>query len=84
VALAGAWRAPDGDVGIALASISDEKLTLRLPINANAYGLKDGCAMYRTDETGRHRLGRFDVREPAVRLELPPRAVCMIEFSAKP
>ena len=83
VALAGAWRAPDGDVGIALASISDEKLSLRLPINASEYGLKDGCSIYRTDESGRHRLGRFDAREPAVRLELPPRAVCMIEFCAK-
>jgi len=83
VALAGAWRAPDGDVGIALASISDEKLSLRLPINASAYNLKDGGSIYRTDESGRHRLGRFDSREPVVRLELPPRAVCMIEFCAK-
>jgi len=80
VALAGAWRAPDGNVGIALASISDEKLSLRLPINANAYGLKDGCAVYRTDETGRHRVGRFDVRDPVVRLDLPPRAICVLEL----
>ncbi len=83
VALAGAWRAPDGDVGIALASISDEKLSLRLPINATAYGLKDGCSIYRTDESGRHRLGRFDVRDSVVRLELPPRGICVIEFGAK-
>jgi hypothetical protein len=83
VALAGAWRAPDGDVGIALASISDEKLALRLPIDAKAYGLKDGCAAYRTDETGRHRMGRFDVREPVVRLDLPPRGICVIELCKK-
>jgi hypothetical protein len=81
VALAGAWRASDGDVGIALASISDEKLNLRLPIDVNAYGLKDGCAVYRTDEKGRRRLGVFQVRDPVVRLELPPRAVCVIELS---
>ncbi|MBM3891683.1 MAG: hypothetical protein FJ388_21425 [Verrucomicrobia bacterium] len=83
MALAGAWRAPDGDVGIALASISDEKLALHLPMNTNDYGLKDGCAMHRTDETGRHRLGRFDIREPVARLELPPRGICVIEFCKK-
>jgi hypothetical protein len=80
VALAGAWRAPDGDVGIALASISDEKLALRLPIDTKAYELEDGRAVYRTDETGRHRMGRFDIREPVLRLDLPPRGICVIEF----
>lgn len=83
VALAGAWHAPDGDVGIALASISNEKLALRLPIDAKAYGLKDGCVIYRTDETGRHRSGTIDVREPVVKLELPPRGICVIELCAK-
>ncbi len=83
VALAGAWRAPDGDVGIALASISDEKLNLRLPIDANAYGLKDGCAVYRTDETGRRRIGKFSCNVPALQIVLPARGVCVLEFSAR-
>jgi hypothetical protein len=83
VALAGAWRAPDGDVGIALASISDEKLGLCLPIDAKAYALKDGCALYRTDESGRHRMGRFEAQEPVVRLDLPPRGICVIELCRK-
>jgi len=80
VALAGAWRAPDGDVGLALASIHDEKLSLRLPIDSKAYGLKDGCAVYRADDTGRHRAGRFDPRHPVVQVDLPPRAVCVLEL----
>jgi len=80
VALAGAWRAPDGDVGIALASISDGKLDLSLPIDANAYGLKDGRAVFLIDETGRRRLGTFDAREPVLKMELPPRGICVIEF----
>jgi hypothetical protein len=83
VALAGAWRASDGDVGIALASISDEKLKLNLPIDAKAYGLKDGCAVYRIDERGRHRIGTFDSKNPSVRLEVSPRAVCVIELCAR-
>ena len=71
------------DVGIALASISDEKLALRLPMDTKTYELEDGRAVYRTDETGRHRLGRFDIREPVLRLDLPPRGICIIEFCAK-
>jgi len=79
-ALAGAWRAADGDVGIALASIDDQSLPLSLAIDARAYGLHDGCAIFRIDETGRHRLGTFEGRQPVLRLELPARGVCVIEF----
>ncbi len=82
VALAGAWRAADGDVGVALASIHDETLHLRLPIDARAYGLAAGCTGYRTDHAGRHRRGSFDPRHPVVHLDLPPRGVCVLEFSA--
>jgi hypothetical protein len=80
VALAGAWRAPAGDVGIALASIHDEGLSLRLPIDATAYGLAQGCATYRIDDFGRHRLGTLDLKDPILRVELPPRGICVLEF----
>jgi hypothetical protein len=80
VALAGAWRAPDGDVGLALASTHDQRLRLRLPIDAQAYGLPERSAVWRIDETGRHRLGLFDIRTRDFTLELPPRGLCVIEF----
>jgi hypothetical protein len=80
VALAGAWRAPDGDVGLALASIHDEKLRLRLPIDVQAYGLRARSTVYRIDESGRHRVGPFDAHEPELRYELPPRGLCVLEF----
>lgn len=79
-ALASAWRAPDGKVGIALASISGDKLALRLPIDAQAYGLPARCRIDRIDERGRHRLGTFDRQKPELSLELPPRGVCVLEF----
>lgn len=79
-ALAGAWRAPDGDVGIALASISGEKLELKLPIDAEGYGLPERCAVYRIDERGRHRLGVFERGKPEIQLELPPRGLCVLEL----
>ena len=80
VALAGAWRAADGDVAVALASIHDQELGLRLPIDAEAYGLPARCAVYRIDETGRQRLGLFDTRDPVWQLDLPPRGLCLLEF----
>lgn len=80
VALAGAWRAPNGNVGIALASIHDQKLALRLPIDAPAYGLTGRCGLYRTDHKSRHRAGVFDPRTPVLPVELPPRGICVLEF----
>ena len=84
VALAGAWRAPDGDVGIALASIHEGTLRLRLPIDAQAYRLEGHCAVHRIDHTGRHRVGVFDVRERTFPVELPPRGICLVEFRSLP
>jgi hypothetical protein len=80
VALAGAWRAPDGNVGIALASIHDENLRLRLPIDVAAYGLSDRCDVYRIDDVGRHREGQFDPRHPVLPIDLPPHAGCVLEL----
>ena len=81
VAIAGAWRAADGNVAIALASISDERLSVKLPIDAKAYGLPNGCEVYRIDERGRHKIGRFDRNDPVLRVELPPRSLRVLEFS---
>ena len=80
VALAGAWRAPDGDVALALASISDEKLSLKLPVDVQVYGLRDRCPVYRIDERGRHRMGRVDRDNPFLRVELPARGLCVLEL----
>lgn len=81
MALAGAWRADDGDVGIAVATILDRPVKLRLPIDVKAYGLKPGCAVYRIDETGRTRVGALAGSEFPI--ELPPRGVCVLEFCPK-
>ena len=78
MALAGAWRAADGDVGIALASIDDQKLSFRLPVDRKAYGLPERCAVYRIDESGRHRVGVSSGAD--LEIELPPRAVWVLEF----
>jgi hypothetical protein len=84
VVLAGAWRAADGDVAIALASIADETLHLRLPIDRKAYGLPDACEVYRIDDRGRQRLGALAVGQATVDVELPPRTAWVIELRAAP
>jgi hypothetical protein len=81
VALAGAWRAADGDVAVALANIDDQRLRLRLPIEVSAYGLPDRCALYRIDDIGRHRVGVFDLHDPIVEIDLKSRDACLLEFS---
>jgi hypothetical protein len=55
--LAGAWRAPDGRVAVALASIADSARTATVRIGARAYGLPAGTRIVRHDEAGRHPLG---------------------------
>lgn len=81
--LAGAWRAADGDVAIALASIHDNKLSIEVPIDAKAYGLPAGCSIHRIDHAGRRDATRFDPRNPTVRVELPARGVLLLEFSGQ-
>ncbi|MCX7886487.1 MAG: hypothetical protein N3B01_04400 [Verrucomicrobiae bacterium] len=80
VALAGAWRAPDGDGVIALANISQKNLNLRLPIPAKACRLKDDCAMYRTDASERRRIGKVSRNESVVQTALFARLVYVLEF----
>jgi hypothetical protein len=82
VALAGAWRAADGDVALALASFADEPLRLRLPIDGQGYGLPAACTVYRIDHTGRQRLGAFQSGKP-LDIALPPRSGWIVEFCVK-
>ena len=78
--LAAAWRAPDGDAALALASIVDKPLQLTVPVDLDAYGLRERLCVYRIDETGRHRCGTLDPDRPTMSIELPARALCLLEF----
>ena len=80
VVIAGAWRAPDGDVAVALAGINEETLSLQLPIDLQAYGLGQRCSVDYIDSSGRRRLGTIDQADPRLPIELRPRAICVLEF----
>ena len=81
LALAGAWRAPDGDVAVALASIADEPLDLSFNLDANYCRPPKRGRVYRTDEAERKEIGRMRGNWSAMNLRLPPRGAYLIEFS---
>lgn len=79
--LAGAWRAPDGDLGIALASIASKSLKLSFSLDPAYYHLSERAKIYRTDQGGRKDFGRAKGGAPEVKLNLPVRGACLLEFS---
>jgi hypothetical protein len=79
--LAGAWRAPDGDVAIAIASFADEPVALSFILDAGYYRLPKGAVPARIDENGRTVLqAKFKPNQP-VRVSLAPRDACVLEFA---
>ena len=81
LALAAAWRAPDGDVALALASIADSPLDLSFNLDAAYYRLPKRGKIYRLDETERKEIGSIKRRSLPLKLTLPPRGACFVEFA---
>lgn len=75
--LAGAWKARDGDVGIALASIMDRPVSLSLDLSP--YGINRNDGVYIVDEVGSRKLLR-SVSESSVTVELRPLGACLLEL----
>jgi hypothetical protein len=82
LALAGAWRAPDGDVALALASIADGTLDLSFELDPGYYRLPKRAKMTRIDEAGSMPLGNMEGPGVTMKLQLPPRGACLVEFAA--
>ena len=78
-ALAGAWRAADGNVAIALASVADEPLSLSLEIDREYYGLPKALEIHGIYTTGRETLEWSDSFS-RLAVKLPPRGACILEF----
>lgn len=83
LALAGAWRAPDGNVAVALASIATEALELTLTFDPAYYGLTGATQVFRIDESGRTRVP-FTSGAGNLRVSLPPAGACVVEFVTHP
>jgi hypothetical protein len=83
LALAGAWRAPDGDVALALASIADSPLDLSFNLDASYYRLPKRGKIYRMDEAERKEISGVRGRSSTMKLSLPPRGACLLEFAVE-
>jgi hypothetical protein len=81
LALAGAWRAPNGDVAVALASLAEEPLELSFKIDGRGCRLPKGARVYRTDEAGRNEIGPLAGRGAETKVNLRPRGACVVEFA---
>jgi hypothetical protein len=79
-AMAGAWRAADGDIAIVLASIVDEPLALSFTLDPKYYGFKKQTRACQIDETGRRPINPFASDGFSLKLELPARQARIIEF----
>jgi hypothetical protein len=81
LALGGAWRAPDGDVAVVLASIAGEPLTVRLALEARDYGLPRHGTVYRLSASGRWAMGSYAAGRVSLSVALAVREACVLEFS---
>jgi hypothetical protein len=79
-ALAAAWRAPDGRVAVAVASIIDEPMSISFDFDPRAYGLAGAGNIDRIEETGRRPFRRFSSGVVRIELELPAGGAAVLEF----
>ena len=78
--LSGAWRAPDGDVAVVLASIACQPLTVALNLEAREYGLPKRGTIYRLSPSGRWPIGTFAGQHVSLTVPLAAREACLMEF----
>jgi hypothetical protein len=79
-AIAGAWRAADGNVALAVASVVDQPTAVAFDFDPRVYGLTDGGRIERIDEAGRRPYGTFRARVVPVTLDLPAGGAYVLEF----
>jgi hypothetical protein len=81
-ALAAAWRAADGGVGIALASIADETLDVTFQVDPEYYRVPRSTRPFLVDDRGRRPLSNAERGNPLT-IKMPPRGACIVEFEPK-
>ena len=76
----GAWRAPDGDVAVALVNIASDPITIPLVLERKDYGLHRQGRIHRLSPSGRRLLGRFKGQRVSIQVALAAREACVVEF----
>lgn len=81
LALATAWGAPDGRVGVAVASIAEQPLPLRLDLGPLQSHLTGRRQLFRLNDSGRTPLGEWTHATRSLEISLPRRGACILEFT---
>lgn len=79
--LASAWRAPDGDLGIAVASLADDSVSASLAWNAAEYRMPSHGVLSRIDEGGTTSQESFQSVPEGRTLVLPAHTICLLQFA---
>lgn len=79
-AISAAWRASDGSVAIAVASIVDEPISTELTFDPAEYGLSGGGRIVRVGERGAETIGIFGGGVVKLPLEIPAAGAYVIEL----
>ena len=79
--LAGAWRATDGRVAVALAGLNLTPDTVTVTLDPAAYGLPAGTRVTRHDDTGATALGPLRRGPQRLTLSLPPLGALLLELA---
>ncbi|MEO6949440.1 MAG: DUF6259 domain-containing protein [Ginsengibacter sp.] len=77
------WKANDGQVGIAIASISDTRIRVNLNFNAHNYELPKSGKIFIIDSNGRKMLNSYSGGIVHVDYSLPSKELCIIEITPK-
>lgn len=76
----GTWKSDDNQVGIALASISDDSITIKFSINADDYDLATSGKLNLIDADGAKFIQTYTNGKIEVDFTLQPKQVCIIEI----
>jgi len=83
LALASAWRAPDGRTAIVLGSIADEPIEVSLNWVRQDYGLHGKEQVIQIESDRETSLGLAPAAGSALRLRVQPRGACVLEFRSQ-
>lgn len=76
----GTWKAEDNNVGIALASISDNSIPINFNIKTKNYDLTENGKVYKITLKGRELINIYTNGSINVDLSIEPKGLCIIEI----
>jgi len=78
----GTWQAVDGDLGIALASISDKKEEIKIRFCSDNYDLPPSGKIFIIDSEEKRELTNYSGKNVLINLTMDPRDICVIEVKS--